>query len=170
VRSNLKKIPPVYSIPTASPYFSSEHLVLHSAKKRENTFKAYMMKRVRAIWALLFGLFSCSTITTLDIDSSRRNQYEDYLQNHLKVEKLYLKLRETASGKALKVTPELTELQSHVVPGFEAKAASGNTLFVVSLEMPDWSRFSIADFKFYWGESASKSVKEIMDGQLLQTL
>jgi hypothetical protein len=119
---------------------------------------------------LMLLLAACSTISTLDLDASRRADYEAYLGKHLRTERMYMKLRETASGKALKVTGELSDLQAKIVPGFEIKPVEGKTIFVISLEMPDWSRFSIADFKFLWGGAPAKSVKEIMDGQLLQTL
>lgn len=38
------------------------------------------------------------------------------------------------------------------------------------LKCPIGRVLALPIFKFYWGDVASKSVKEIMDGQLLQTL
>ncbi len=118
------------------------------------------------------GLFLCllTACSSLDANNSRLSQYESYLDEHLLKQKMYLRLRETASAKVLLATPRSAELQALIVPGFELKSVSGLNRFVVSLEMPDWARFNISDFKFLLDGKAAKSIKEIMDGQLLQTL
>ncbi|MEZ4815775.1 MAG: hypothetical protein R3A80_11295 [Bdellovibrionota bacterium] len=127
---------------------------------------------MRLITSLLVGSFliSCSSLKSIDAGGSRRGEYENYLSEHLKVDRLYMKLREMAIGRALMITPESAALQAKVVPGFELLPVEGKTLFVVSLEMQDWSRFSISDFNFLLGEQKATSVKEIMDEQLLNTL
>ncbi len=120
---------------------------------------------------LLVGLLSsCSSISTLDVVGQRRGAYDSYLNKNLKIDRLYLKLRETAVARAMRITAESAELQSKVVPGFEKLPIEGKEIFVVSMEMLDWSRFSISDFKFYLGDQLANSVREIMDQQLLNTL
>jgi len=81
-----------------------------------------------------------------------------------------MKLRETAVARAMRITAESAALQAKVVPGFEKLPIEGKEIFVVSMEMLDWSRFSISDFKFYLGDQLATSVKEIMDQQLLNSL
>ena len=100
----------------------------------------------------------------------RRAAYESYLDKHVKSDRLYLRLRETAHGRALLITPEITELQSKVAPGFELAVIEGKTRVIVSLEMQDWSRFSISDYKFFMAGVSASSVKEIVDEQLIRTL
>lgn len=119
---------------------------------------------------LILAFFSCSSGLPLDAAGGRRSEYENYISDHLKSDHLYIKLRETASGRALLVTPKLTELQSRIAPGFQVKIPEAKTLVVVSLEMQDWSRFSIGDYKFFLGDKSSASVKEITDEQLISTL
>lgn len=126
---------------------------------------------MRILVLLLAGaFFSCGTRVPLDATGSRRSEYEAYIGRYLKSDHLYIKLRETASGRALLVTAKLAELQSRIAPGFELKIPEGKTLVVVSLEMQDWSRFSIGDYKFFLGDVPSRSVKEITDEQLITTL
>ncbi len=120
---------------------------------------------------LLIGLLILgSACSTMDIDNQRRSELDAYIQGHLKQQKMFLKLKETAAAQVLEVTPELTAKQGLVAPGFEAQPKDNQALWIVSLEMPDWLRFNIEDLKFYWGEEKSKSVKEIMDPHLIQTL
>lgn len=115
-------------------------------------------------------LVSCSSLSSLDIVGQRRGAYEDYINKNLKVDRLYIKLRETAVARVLLITPESAELQAKVVPGFEKLPVEGKQIFVVSMEMLDWSRFSISDIKFFLDDQPASSVKEIMDQQLLSTL
>ena len=120
------------------------------------------------IW--LVGLVACSNLSQLDLMDQQRSDYDAYLSRHLRTQKLFYKLREMGAAKLLKVTPELSALQAKTIPGFELPTPEAKTFFVVSIEMPDWARFSISDFHFYWGATASKSVKEIMDSHLIQSL
>lgn len=122
------------------------------------------------IIALLLFIAGCSTELPLDALGGRRSDYESYLNKNLQTQRLFLKLKETALARALKVTPELIQLQNQLAPGFEVKLPDATTVFVVSLEMQSWARFSISDFKFYYGDVVSSKVKEIMDEQLIKML
>lgn len=115
---------------------------------------------------LCFLLSACAGLEGVD---SQRSEYDSYLRENLKTQKLFSKLKENASARFLEITPQLTKLQADLVPGFESKAVENQSLFVVSLELPDWARFNVIDFKFFWGEEMSKSVKELQDPHLLQT-
>lgn len=110
-------------------------------------------------------LFSCGS---LDQNADVRSDYENYLSRHMVRKKLYTEVRETASMSFLEVTPELIQLQSKLAPGFELRPTPEQTLFIVSVEMPEWARFNIIDFKFLWGGTPSKNAREVMDAHLIQ--
>jgi hypothetical protein len=118
---------------------------------------------------ILFCCFLLTGCAGLEGMDSLRSDYDSYLHDNLQEQKLFTKLKESASARFLEITPHLSKLQSDLVPGFEQKALENQTLFVVSLELPEWARFSISDFKFIWGEEKSKSVKEVHDPHLLQS-
>ncbi len=118
----------------------------------------------------LLGLSSCSSVKEIDLLDQRRAELESYLHQHVQEKGMYVKLRETARAKVLEISPELMKLQSQVAPGFELTSKEGIQQWVVSFEMPDWSRFNVDDFKFYLNDIKSSSVKEIMDVHLIQTL
>ena len=123
------------------------------------------MQFLKTIFVCL--LFSaCAGLEGID---SQRSDYDSYLRQNLKEQKLFSKLKENASARFLEITPQLTKLQADLVPGFEFKVDENQSVFIVSLELPDWARFNVTDFKFFWGMEISKSVKELQDPHLLQT-
>jgi hypothetical protein len=123
------------------------------------------MRFLKTIFVCL--LFSaCAGLEGID---SQRSDYDSYLRQNLKEQKLFSKLKENASARFLEITPQLTKLQADLVPGFESKVDENQSVFIVSLELPDWARFNVTDFKFFWGMETSKSVKELQDPHLLQT-
>lgn len=113
-----------------------------------------------------FLLTGCAGLEGID---SQRSDYDSYLHENLQEQMLFTKLKENASARFLEITPKLSKLQEDLVPGFELKALENQSLFVVSMELPEWARFNISDFKFIWGEEKSKSVKEVHDPHLLQS-
>lgn len=125
---------------------------------------------VRILGLFVFAFFASCSSVPLDAMGGRRAEYDAYLADHLKSDRLYIKLRETAHGRALLITPKVTELQAKVAPGFELAAIDGKTRVIISLEMQDWARFSITDYKFYLAGVSATSVKEIVDEQLIRTL
>ena len=118
---------------------------------------------------ILLGCFLLSACAGFEGVESQRSEYDSYVRENLQEQKHFSKLKENGSARFLEVTPKLTKLQADLVPGFEAKSGDEQALFVVSLELPEWARFNISDFKFIWGEEKSKSVKELQDPHLIKS-
>lgn len=118
---------------------------------------------------ILLGCFLLSACAGFEGVESQRSEYDSYLRDNLKEQKLFLKLKDNGSARFLEITPKLIKLQADLVPGFEARSSDEQTFFLVSLELSDWAHFNVSDFKFIWGEENSKSVKELHDPHLLQS-
>jgi hypothetical protein len=118
---------------------------------------------------ILLSCFLLSACAGLEGIESQRSEYDSYIRENLQEQKIFSKLKENGSARFLEITPKLTKLQADLVPGFEAKFANEQSVFVVSLELPDWARFNISDFNFIWGEQKAKSVKELQDPHLIQS-
>lgn len=118
----------------------------------------------------VFTVFLLSSCSYTQSYQGEKATYETWLEDNVKVERLFVRGEQRLAMKFLAVNSELIRLQSEVAPGFEFPIDAKKFQYIVAVSSQNKRPFTMDELKFSIDGRVSEDVRELTSMFTIQTL